>query len=162
VRNGRAADAADMAAIDTIAWSPRSGFPSVYSSRRRSYFGPDRLPDTYLVAEVGQAVAGFLRLATPTPLPENAHVLEVSALAVHPDYRRSGVGSALLSAAVQHGRSRGARKLSLRVLDTNEAAVALYERNGFQREGVLRAEFIIDGAYVDDVIMARYLDPGRR
>jgi RimJ/RimL family protein N-acetyltransferase len=48
------------------------------------------------------------------------------------------------------------------VLDTNEAAVALYERNGFQREGVLRAEFIIDGAYVDDVIMARYLDPAAR
>ena len=97
MRAGRPADEAGLAAIDAIAWSPRSGFPSVFSGRRRSFFGPARPPDTYLVADAGHAVVGFLRLAPPTTLPEHAHVLEVSALAVHPDNRRSGVGSALLS-----------------------------------------------------------------
>jgi RimJ/RimL family protein N-acetyltransferase len=33
----------------------------------------------------------------------------------------------------------------------------LYERLGFSREGTLREEFLIDGRYVDDVLMARRL-----
>jgi ribosomal protein S18 acetylase RimI-like enzyme len=159
VRAGRPADQAHLAAIDAVAWSPQSGFPSVFSARRQSFFGPARPPETFLVAEAGQAVVGFLRLAPPTTLPENAHVLEVSALAVHPDNRRIGVGSALLTATVSRARARGARKLSLRVLSTNKPAISLYERNGFQREGVLHREFLIDGVYVDDVLMARHLGP---
>ena len=157
VRTGRASDAPDLAAIDAIAWSPQSGFPSVFSARARSFFGPARPPETYLVAEADGAVAGFLRLSPPTTLPENAHVLEVTAVAVHPDSRGIGVGSALLAATVSRARTRGARKLSLRVLSTNKPAISLYERNGFEREGVLRQEFLIDGVYVDDVIMARHL-----
>lgn len=159
IRAGRLTDESDLAGIQAIAWSPQSGFPSVFSRRPRSFFGPARPPETFLVAEAGPAVVGFLRLAPPTTLPENAHVLEVSALAVHPGHRRAGVGSALLTATVSRARTGGAHKLSLRVLSTNTAAISLYERNGFEREGVLRGEFLIDGVYVDDVIMAHYLRP---
>jgi RimJ/RimL family protein N-acetyltransferase len=70
-----------------------------------------------------------------------------------------GAASALLAAAEQRARAAGARKLSLRVLGTNEPAIRLYDRLGFKREGVLRAEFCIDGAYVDDVLMAKHLEP---
>lgn len=51
----------------------------------------------------------------------------------------------------------GAVKLSLRVLATNEPARRLYERAGFVVEGVLKNEFRIDGADVDDYLLARYL-----
>jgi ribosomal protein S18 acetylase RimI-like enzyme len=159
VRAGRLADESDLAAIDAIAWSPQSGFPSVFSRRPTAFFGPARPPETYLVAEADRAVAGFLRLAPATTLPESAHVLEVSALAVHPGNRRTGVGSALLTATASRARARGACKITLRVLSTNKPAIGLYERNGFQREGVLRREFIIDGVFVDDVLMARHLEP---
>src|SRR5262249_2144890 len=71
--------------------------------------------------------------------------------------RRRGVASALLAAAEQHARARGARKLSLRVLGTNAPAMQLYEGVGFRKEGVLRDEFRIGGRYVDDVIMAKHL-----
>ncbi len=33
----------------------------------------------------------------------------------------------------------------------------LYERLGFEREGALSDEFLIDGRYVDDVLMAKRL-----
>ena len=56
-------------------------------------------------------------------------------------------------------RERGTRKLTLRVLSTNTAAIALYERLGFTREGVLHGEFIIKGRDVDDVLTAIPLDP---
>jgi RimJ/RimL family protein N-acetyltransferase len=41
------------------------------------------------------------------------------------------------------------------VLGPNAAARALYESCGFTVEGVLREEFLLDGQYVDDVLMAR-------
>jgi ribosomal protein S18 acetylase RimI-like enzyme len=78
-------------------------------------------------------------------------------LAVAPEARRRGVGSALLSAAEQHARARGARKLFLRVLSTNQSALRLYGRLGYEREGVLRDEFLINGRYTDDVLMAKHL-----
>jgi RimJ/RimL family protein N-acetyltransferase len=59
--------------------------------------------------------------------------------------------------SAQEARSRGARKLSLRVLGPNTAARGLYATCGFVIEGTLQAEFLLDGRYVDDVLMARYL-----
>ena len=46
------------------------------------------------------------------------------------------------------------RKLTLRVLGHNAPARALYAACGFVEEGVLRGLFFLDGAYVDDVLMA--------
>jgi RimJ/RimL family protein N-acetyltransferase len=44
------------------------------------------------------------------------------------------------------------------VLSANTNAQQLYEACGFVVEGVLRAEFLPDGSYVDDVL-ARHLEP---
>jgi RimJ/RimL family protein N-acetyltransferase len=41
------------------------------------------------------------------------------------------------------------------VLGGNAPARRLYERCGFRVEGVLPEEFLIGGAYVDDVLMGR-------
>ena len=56
-------------------------------------------------------------------------------MAVVPDARGRGVGGALLSACLDHARSRGWRALSLSVEDGNTAARALYERHGFRVTG---------------------------
>jgi ribosomal protein S18 acetylase RimI-like enzyme len=109
------------------------------------------------VAELDGRLAGYIRLKPVTPLRENTHVLGIVGLAVAPGDRRRGVASALLAAAEQHARARGSRKLSLRVLGTNETAMRLYERHGFVLEGTLRDEFRIDGRFVDDVLMAKHL-----
>jgi RimJ/RimL family protein N-acetyltransferase len=61
---------------------------------------------------------------------------------------------ALVDAAVREARARGARRLTLRVLGPNMAARGLYEAAGFVVEGVLPEEFLLDGRYVDDVLMA--------
>jgi ribosomal protein S18 acetylase RimI-like enzyme len=160
VRAARLADGAALAELDAAAWTPESGFPSVMrpgDGRQAPFFDTDHPPEAHLVAELDGRVAGYIRLRPPTQLPENAHVLQVQGLAVDPSARRRGIAAALLSAAERHARERGARKLSLRVLGSNEPAIRLYEKLGFQREGVLREEFCINGAYVDDVIMAKPL-----
>jgi ribosomal protein S18 acetylase RimI-like enzyme len=160
VRVARARDEAGLARLDAAAWTPASGFPSVTERVNDpffTFFTDDSPPGAHLVAELDGGLAGYIRLKPVTPLRENAHVLGIVGLAVAPGARRRGVASALLAAAEQHARARGARKLSLRVLGTNETAMRLYERHGFQREGALRDEFCIGGRFVDDVLMAKHL-----
>lgn len=70
---------------------------------------------------------------------------ELISIAVHPRHRRRGVGQALLERLL--GRLRRARVASCRlaVRTTNSAAIALYEKNGFARIGLLR-NYYADGA----------------
>jgi RimJ/RimL family protein N-acetyltransferase len=53
------------------------------------------------------------------------------------DRRGSGVGSALVAAAIDLARARGLHKLTLTVFPHNEAAIALYRKFGFVEEGRL-------------------------
>jgi len=152
-------DQAALTEVDALAWSADSGFPStlVPGARNGMFFTTDNPPEAHLVAELDGSVVGYIRLKPPTRLPENAHVVQVQGLAVHPGARRHGAAGSLLDAAAKQLRDRGIRKLTLRVLSTNHAAIRLYERLGYAREGVLIGEFLINGAYVDDVLMAKRL-----
>jgi len=58
-------------------------------------------------------------------------LLNIHDLAVLPDRRGMGVGSALLAAVEQRARADGCCKLTLEVLDDNLGARRLYERVGF-------------------------------
>ena len=110
-------------------------------------------------------IAGYAALGQSLPLASHSHVLDIRGLAVHPALQRCGVGRRLVEACIEQARSRGARKLSLRVLGGNVAARRLYELCGFTVEGVLSDEFFLGGRYVDDVLMAFGVDavagPGR-
>jgi len=162
VRSARLTDDTALTRLESAAWSAEAGFPSVFervTATNAPFFGADNPPEAHLVAELNGSVVGYIRLKAATHLPENAHVMQVQGLAVHPSARRRGVGAMLLTEAVQRLRQRGTRKLSLRVLSTNTAAIALYERLGFVHEGALRDEFMINGHYVDDVLMAIFLEP---
>jgi ribosomal protein S18 acetylase RimI-like enzyme len=157
IRVARASDEAQLARLDRISWSPQSGFPSVIQQAGTVFFLTDNPPQSFLVGEIDGAIVGYIRLGSPLPLPENAHVLAVLGLAVSPDARGQGVATALLAAAEQCARARGARKLSLRTFSTNPQAIRLYTRFGFEQEGLLRAEFLIGDQYVDDILLAKYL-----
>ena len=56
-------------------------------------------------------------------------------MAVAHGWRRRGVGSALLAAAIKWARGRGVHKLSLSVFPHNCAAIGLYRKFGFVEEG---------------------------
>jgi RimJ/RimL family protein N-acetyltransferase len=74
-------------------------------------------------------------------------------------WRGRGVGTALLAEAVDRARKAGAHKLALQVWPHNTAAIALYERFGFEREGYLRRHYRRrSGELWDAVIMGLPLD----
>lgn len=59
----------------------------------------------------------------------------LDALAVRRDRRGQGIGSRLLRATLDYARERGARRVVLQVVDTNDGARRLYERFGFVPTG---------------------------
>jgi ribosomal-protein-alanine N-acetyltransferase len=67
--------------------------------------------------------------------------LHINNLAVLPEYRRHGVGSALLTRALAEGGTLGARRATLEVRRSNDAARLLYERFGFTIAGVRRGYY---------------------
>ena len=62
--------------------------------------------------------------------------LHINNLAVLPDVRRGGVATALLTYVLDYGAGLGARRATLEVRRSNEAARLLYERFGFTVAGV--------------------------
>ena len=60
-----------------------------------------------------------------------ADELQITNLAVHPEYRHRSIGWQLLLHAFQLGRAEGARSAVLEVDRSNRAARALYEKLGF-------------------------------
>lgn len=71
-----------------------------------------------------------------------------------PGFRRRGIGTRLLSAAIATAWSRGLRRIELTVREDNTGAKALYERLGFSDEGVLRQSMLVAGRYYDCIAMA--------
>ena len=62
--------------------------------------------------------------------------LHINNLAVLPELRRSGIGSTLLAFVLKQGDQLGARRATLEVRRSNDAARLLYERFGFAVAGV--------------------------
>jgi ribosomal protein S18 acetylase RimI-like enzyme len=158
VRRAREHDEAALHEVEHATWSSLSS-PSPVPPVERPFLSAERgvVPDDVLVAELDGRVAGYVQVRAASAMPSHAHVQQVAGLAVHPRAQGRGVAAALLSAAVAKARSRGAARLTLRVLGHNAAARRAYERAGFEVEGVLRGEFVLDGAAVDDVLMAHRL-----
>ncbi|MFI1719967.1 GNAT family N-acetyltransferase [Streptomyces sp. NPDC020489] len=142
-------DRATWSTLHAVAPRPQPPYEPFYGER----FGPR----DHLVAELDGVLVGYLRLAFPTPLASNAHVRQIQGLVVAAEARGAGVGRGLLRAAQEEARRLGARRLTLRVLAHNTPARKLYESEGFVVEGVLPEEFLLDGVYVDDVLMGRDL-----
>jgi ribosomal-protein-alanine N-acetyltransferase len=61
--------------------------------------------------------------------------MHVSMIAVLPDWRRKGLGEALLQRLLVEGRALGCLRATLEVREHNVAAQALYARHGFLEVG---------------------------
>ena len=106
-----------------------------------------------LVAEAGGTPVGQLGLRLAS------YGVADLGMAVAAGWRGHGVGTALLAEAVERARKAGAHKIALQVWPHNAAALALYERFGFRREGYLTRHYRRrSGELWDAVIMGLRLD----
>lgn len=72
----------------------------------------------------------------------------VNYLAVHPDYRRRGLGREMMHHLEDQLRRLGCPKVNLQVRVGNQAALAFYEQLNFERDEVisLGKRLVVDGA----------------
>jgi ribosomal-protein-alanine N-acetyltransferase len=78
---------------------------------------------------------------------------EIAALGVLPEWRRNGIGSALLGRIRAEAHRRGAHAIFLEVAADNVAGRALYAVNGFVRTGRRRDYYHRAGGAVDAVLL---------
>ena len=84
----------------------------------------------WLVALDGERVVGYIGSQS------SADETDVMNVAVHPDYRRRGIAESLFECLIRELKNRGSHALMLEVRDSNEPAIALYEKLGFQQVGL--------------------------
>ena len=72
-------------------------------------------------------------------------------------FQGQGLGTALFTEMEAWARGWGAHRLELTVMPHNAAGLALYNKMGFEIEGTARHALRVDGAYVDEITMAKVL-----
>lgn len=110
-----------------------------------------------LVAVHGDRVIGHLNVSREEG-PMTRHVASLG-MAVAPEWRRRGVGSALLIESIRWAKEMGVQKLALSVYPHNEAALALYRKFGFRTEGRLTGHSRKSIGYLDEIVMGLWLIP---
>ncbi len=109
-----------------------------------------------LVAVVGGDIVGQV---TVEVTPYNLAYLSMWVAA---GWRRRGIGTALVEAALAWARRAGAHKVVLEVWPHNGAALALYRKFGFVEEGLLRRHYPRrSGELWDVVVMGLVFDEPR-
>lgn len=109
-----------------------------------------------VVANAGGAVVGWASLNRFNPRPAYDHVADFSVYIAR-DWRGKGIGRQLLDRLIELAREIGFHKMVLLALARNEAGIALYTRAGFSAVGVYREQGLLDGEWVDTLIMEKLL-----
>jgi RimJ/RimL family protein N-acetyltransferase len=109
-----------------------------------------------LVAEDAGVLAGYVE-ATGGEFRRNRHCAHV-VIGVRRASSGRGIGTALLGALDAWARKQGLRRLELTVMTHNDRAVDLYRRCGFELEGTRRRSLLVDGRFVDELMLAKLLD----
>lgn len=99
-------------------------------------------PDFFLVAEVDQAIVGFIygteSRRIPTEVLQNwnaGKVGSIETMAVEVKFRRKGIGTLLLKKLLELFKDKGIDTVTLSVPASEIAAQKLYQKFGFETRG---------------------------
>jgi RimJ/RimL family protein N-acetyltransferase len=110
---------------------------------------------TILVAEDGGKLVGFLS-AIGGEYRRRSRTVHV-VIGILQAHSGRGLGTQLFEELERWSRARDLHRLELTVMVHNERAIRLYRKMGFVIEGTKRHSLLVDGAYVDEYVMARIL-----
>jgi L-phenylalanine/L-methionine N-acetyltransferase len=160
----RAAEPTDAAAISALIGSEgvfegTSQLPLMPVASRVERYAKMDVNNLALVAVVqpaeGEQVVGNLGLFVLNPSLRRMHVRGLG-IAVHHNWQGQGVGQRLMTAAMDWADNwAGILRIELNVFADNTRAIALYERHGFVKEGLMKAYSLRGGVYEDTWAMAR-------
>jgi ribosomal protein S18 acetylase RimI-like enzyme len=109
----------------------------------------------FFVATVDAEVVGWVHLKHPE-IAKLDHTAELT-VGVLEAYRGNGIGSHLLERGLEWAASQGFERIYQSVPASNEAAIGFLEERGWETEAVREDHYKMDGAYVDEVMLAKVL-----
>lgn len=102
-----------------------------------------------ILAQINDRIVGYVLFWL---LPQE---IDVHNIAVHPGFRRQGIGQVLLRQVIEQAHRRDSSRVTLEVRVSNVAAQKLYESVGFVSQGLRKGYYSDDGE--DALIMALQL-----
>ena len=109
-----------------------------------------------IVAETNGEIVGWGSLNVFNPREAYRFVADFSVY-VERTWRGRGVGRVLLEKLIELARAHGFHKMVLSAFPFNADGMALYEKLGFRTVGVYREQGLLDGKWVDTVVMEKLL-----
>ena len=110
----------------------------------------------YLVGLVRSEIVAILKFAgMRRKLLEHSGEMSIAVLR---DFWGLGIGSILMEELIKWSEDVGIERIELNVLEDNTRAIRLYEKFGFEVEGIKRKAVKINGDYMNLVMMAKLLD----
>ena len=108
-----------------------------------------------ILAKDGNKIVGMVSLSGES----KARIKHRSNLGISvlKEYWHQGIGSSLLAAAIGYAIENDIEIIELEVITTNENAIKLYEKFGFETIGIYENYFKIDDEYYDAQLMNLYL-----
>lgn len=108
----------------------------------------------FLVAEVHNRIVGFSRCEGEN-LKRLSHKVKFG-VCILKEFWGYGMGKRLLQQSIHWADENEIKKISLQVLETNEKAIQLYKKLGFEIEGILKNDKkLSDEKYYNTVLMGR-------
>lgn len=154
-------DAAALAALSIEVWIGtylKQGISRFFAEYVLSEFTTSRMEDMLtdtsqhvLVSRNADGIDGFIRLSFGAVAPvEGDFDTEIATFYVQPRHHGSGVGTALLNAALAACRARGVTRVWLATNAQNTPAIDYYLRQGFTQVGETHFR-VQDQAYLNNV-----------
>lgn len=108
-----------------------------------------------IVAKVDDKIVGMIGLLLDSKA-RHKHVASIVWFYVLPEYRGHKVGKTLIKEMLDYIRTiKEIKKVNLMVNSRQSTAITLYKALGFNTSGILKDEFLINGVYVDEMIMEK-------
>jgi putative acetyltransferase len=131
-------------------------FDNVDAQRFSAIFKQLLEDGNFFVYEADGTLVGFCKA---TRLPgRSSHVVHLGPLAVAPEFHGHGYGTAMLRGVLAELERSGVVRFELLAEADNLSGMALYQKLGFEREGVQRKAYkrAAERDYVDEVMMVKF------
>jgi len=136
-----------LATLETVSRTP---------DERRAWLTDRTARHPVVVAVEAGHVVGWASLNPFNPRPAYDLVADLSVY-VERDQQGRGVGTALVATLEHRARSLGYHKIVLAAFPWNTAGMALYRRCAFRTVGLYHEQGLLDGRWVDVVLMEKIL-----
>ncbi len=136
--------------VATLETEPRT------PDERRAWMASRSPRHPVIVAEAGGRISGWGSL-NPYSAREAYRFVADFSIYVDRAWRGKGVGDAMLTHLTQLAREHGFHKMVLSAFPTNTGGMALYTKHGFRTVGIFKEMGLLDGRWVDTLIMEKLL-----